>query len=356
MNAVTSEAPATILQGEEVGKALLGYLAERHGLNNARFQEQPEQIIHGWETYIYSFQLAGDELVPEWARPLILRIYAGTKPDDRAGREGGIQRFVANQGYPAPVPLAVEPSEVYLGRPFMIMERAPGVPMLELIAGNPVAAYRFARKMAELQIELHQLPLDGCPLPSDGTLVDRRFKETQTLLSQAGTTVPEDAQPALEWLTQHKNVVAEEQEVVCHHDVHPLNILVAEDGALTLLDWSGAAVGDRHSDIANTLLLLRTAPIEEERLVQRLFARFGRGLFAWLYLRRYRQLLPVDEQRLHYWEALRAFEWWIFSHILLNADPESIGVKPDTPERLPAGHLERLQDYFWQRAGNGRPE
>ncbi len=350
MSAVTTEAPTTILEGEGLSTALLAYLADRHGLTNARFQEPLKQITHGWETYIYAFQLAGGELAPEWSQPLILRIYPAIEEDDRAEREAGIQRFVVGHGYPAPRPLAVETSDRYLGGQFMIMERAPGGPLLDLMVGNPVGAFGLTRRMAELHVDLHRLPVEGCPLPSGGSLIDRRLKELHRLLSQAGASVPDDAQPALDWLTDHRGVVAQEEDSVCHTDFHPLNVLVAGDGGLTVLDWSGASIGDRHSDVASTLVLLRTAPAQEERLFQRLFVRFGRRLFAWLYLRRYRQLLPLDEQRLRYWEAFRAFEWWIFSDIMLEKGSAALGLKSDTTERLPPGYVDGIRRYFWQRA------
>jgi aminoglycoside phosphotransferase (APT) family kinase protein len=46
-----------------------------------------------------------------------------------------------------------------------------------------------------------------------------------------------------------------------HMDYHPLNILV-EGGLLTgVIDWAGAAAGDRRADLARTAVTLETAPI-----------------------------------------------------------------------------------------------
>ena len=170
------------------------------------------------------------------------------------------------------------------------------------------------------------------------------------MLAEVGASVPANAQPALDWLIDHKEVVAQEQQAVCHTDFHPLNILVDDDAGPTVIDWSAAAIGDRHSDVASTLVLLRTAPIQAERLVERLAARFGRRLFAWFYLRCYRQVLSVDPKRLAYWEALRAFEWWIFNDIMRKFGSTALGLKSDTTERLPPGQGGLMLRYFWQRA------
>ena len=54
--------------------------------------------------------------------------------------------------------------------------------------------------------------------------------------------------------------------------------------------------------------------------------RYGGPALAWLYLRQYRQQLPVDMERLRFWEALSVFDWW---HTLASyeVDPESSPLK-----------------------------
>ena len=55
---------------EQVGPALLEYLAARLGAAGLQFAEPPEQITHGWETYTYSFRI-----VLMSARAIVMRLF-----------------------------------------------------------------------------------------------------------------------------------------------------------------------------------------------------------------------------------------------------------------------------------------
>jgi aminoglycoside phosphotransferase (APT) family kinase protein len=158
--------------------------------------------------------------------------------------------------------------------------------------------------------------------------------------------MPPDVRAGLAWLSDHKESAMPEEVSICHLDFHPLNLMVDENEELSVIDWSGAALGDRHADIANTLVLLRAPPIAPpETWLERLMIRFGGPLLAWLYLRRYRQQLPVDEERLHYWEAFSVFDWWqtLASY---EVDPASGFLKTDIGDRIRDGQLKRMRDYF----------
>lgn len=333
-----------------VGPALLAYLSERLGVSGLHYQEAPEQISHGWETYIYAFRLAGDGIASAWAAPLILRIYPGEDQAEKAEQEAAVQRFAAEQGYPTPRPLLVETDERRLGRPFMIMERSPGLPLLERVSGDPIASLRAAGTLADAHVALHRLPVEGCPLPSDGPLVERTLDEIRQSAQRFGYRLTDEMERGLVWLEANKGTVIPEETSLCHGDYHPLNLLVDDDGAPTLIDWPGARLGDRHSDVANTLVVLRTAPIDPESFWERFLAFIGRGLFAWLYLRRYRRQLPLDNRRLRYWEAARSFEWRVFVAAMKERGGLAVGAKADTAGRVPEGQGERLRRYFWKRA------
>lgn len=347
----TESSAIDISASDEVGQALLVYLAKRLSAPALRFAELPEQITHGWETYIYTFRLAGDGLDAPWKTPLILRVYPRADSGPQAELETSIQQFVHENGYPAPMPLAVETDVGALGHPFMVMERVAGEPMLDMIAGHPNAVIALARKMADAHVLLHRLPVDGCRLPSEGTLVERRLMNLGRAADGFGGSLPADLQKGLQWLNEHKGGVIPEEVSVCHQDFHPLNLIVDEAGALSVIDWSGAALGDRHADIASTLVLLRAPPIAPPGgWLERLMIRFGGPLLAWLYLRRYRSQLPIDSDRLRFWEVLNVFAWWSALAASEVADPAAVGLKSDMNERLRGGQLERMRDYFWRLA------
>ena len=117
-----------------------------------------------------------------------------------------------------------------------------------------------------------------------------------------------------------------------------------------MIDWPDATIGDRHHDIASTLVLIRTAPVDATSLGERLLTRFGRGLLLRAYLRRYRRQLPVDQRRLRYWEALIAAGRWGMAAVFQSAGSESLGMRADTAARVPEEQLELLRRYFRKRA------
>jgi len=333
---------------DEVGSALLEYLVGRLGVANLRLAEAPVSIGRGFDTYIYAFRLHGIGLDATWVRPLVLRLYPNPRQADKAQREGDVQCFVARRGYPALEPLVLERNAAPFGLPIMVMERVAGVPMLERLGLSPLAVRRRFAAMADAHVALHRLPVDGCPLPSDGPLVERQLAEFRSTIESLGLPRLEEE---FAWLEANRDAVTPEEVSLTHNDFHPQNVIADDDGGLSVIDWSLAKLGDRHHDLAATVVIVRTAPAEGLSLWERLLSRFFRGAFLWRYLRRYRQQLPIDQGRLRYWEALQAFEWLIRLSVMEVLGSAELGIKPDTAQRLPAGQLERLRRYFWQRAG-----
>lgn len=330
-----------------VGAALLQYLRGKLSVPALAYAEPPSALGDGWETYIYVFRLAGHAADEVWAAPLVLRIFPTLDLGARAEQEVAVQTFVAARGFPAPRPLAVEPAGDVLGLPFMIMGRAPGTTLFEHMSANPLRARRLIPKMAEAHAALHRLPTAGCPLPSDSPLVQRKREGFRARIERFGLT---GLDREYAWLDANTKAVANEEVSVCHTDFHPQNIVVDGDGRLCVIDWSAAALGDRHDDLAATLVIMRTAPAPAGNFWSRLLDRFGRGLFIRRYLRSYRRLLPIDGARLRYWEALEAFEDMLRISALKVAGAAGYGIRADAAERLPPAQLETLRRYFWDRA------
>ncbi len=331
---------------DQVAPALLAYLSSRLSGPGPRYAEAPEPLGRGWETYTYAFRLDEAGLATDWARPLVLRIYPSVLRGDDALREAAIMRFAAERGYPVPRVFLVESADGELGWPFLVLERAPGVPMLDRMAASPLAARRLIEALADAQVALHRLPVTGCPLPSEGPLVERQiagFRERIGLLGVRGL------EEALAWLEATKGVVLREEASLCHNDFHPNNIVVDDEGGLVVIDWSGAALGDRHHDVAATLVLIRTAPSEPRSLLERAITAAGRTVGVRRYLNRYRKQLPLDAERLRYWEALQAFEWLVRISAMVSLGSAGFGLRADTGARIPPGQLDRVERYFWKR-------
>jgi aminoglycoside phosphotransferase (APT) family kinase protein len=329
---------------DEVGEALLAHVSTRLGAS-VSFAETPERIGRGFDTYIYAFRLQGEAIDLAWARPLVLRLYPAAKQADKAEREAAVQRFAVERGYPAPLPLAVERQSAEFGLPIMLLERVQGVPMLDLVGANPLRVGRLLASMAEGHVALHRLPIDGCPLPNDRPHVERKLEDIRPKVAAAED---EEFARGLRWLDEHKDVVMQEEQSLCHGDFHPLNIMVGSDGALTVLDWPDAAIGDRHCDVARTLVVFHIAWIAAENRLEKLALRYGRGFLTSRYLKPYRRLLPVDAARLRYWQALHAFEGWLLVTELGDPQPPA-EARPDAVQRIPSGLADELRRYFWAR-------
>ena len=333
---------------EQVAGALLEYLSTALRAGEIRFAEPPERVGRGLDTHIYAFRLVGEGLDPAWTGPLVLRLYPTSNQGAKAEREGEVQRFAAEHGYPALVPLALETRAEPFGLPLMLMERVDGAPMLELMGRSPLTIPGLLRKMGALHVALHRLPLGGCPLSADGPLVERRLVEFRERIERSAVRGLDDA---LGWLERHKAIVTSEQPALLHNDFHPLNILIDRRGRATVLDWSDAMVGDRHHDIGRTVGVFNVAWIAAGSALERRALRPGGGWLANRYLAAYRRHVPIDRDRLRYWEALQAFHGWLQLREL--EDPAfrtEVGARSDSIESLPEGFAAFMERYFWRRA------
>lgn len=126
-----------------------------------------------------------------------------------------------------------------------------------------------------------------------------------------------------------------------------MNILADTDGALVLIDWADATVGDRHYDVAHTLVALRLSKIAASGPVQRLFLGWARDRMFNRYLACYQELAPLDSDHLHYWMAHNVFAYWL----LLSELPfDTRAAVPDTVAALPRDLSDELEQLFWQCA------
>lgn len=304
----------------------------------------PERFDGGLDTYVYGIRLAG-QLPRAWTEPLVLRVYPHPEQAEKAKREAAVQQFAADRGIPAPRPLLVEPLWQPYGLPFMLMERATGSPLIERFK-NPLAIRGAIRSMVLLQVRLHRVPVDRCPLPYESPLVDRLLDEPRTRVE---CFRPPGSPERLHWLQENASSVRDEEPALLHNDFHPLNLL-ANGERLTLLDWSDAAIGDRHCDVARTLAVFRLAPpLESNALLRTVLSILSRYIVP-AYEAEYRKRLPLESRRLRYWQALHAFVAWLQIAVMRSAGEDAIGARPGTLDRIPGSLEPALRSYFDERA------
>lgn len=329
---------------QRVGQLIGSQLASE--LGDIAINRGPERVGHGMDTFIYGFQLTGAGLAGGWQKSLILRVFAGPQQEEKARRETAVQEFLANAGFPAPRPMLVRGPDNDLGLPFMIMERVPGSPMLDRFK-NPLAIPGLLRQAADLHVRLHRLPPDGCPLAYDEPLVARQLRELRGQVERYQLT---ELQGALSWLEENRGVVGSEEPCILHNDFHPLNVMLSDDGSHYVLDWSDAAIGDRHHDIARTLALFWLAPPLARSLLERALLTLVRGYVIRRYVTRYGEQLPVETARLLYWEAFHGAQAWAQVVALRAGHGEEMGANMEGVARIPEGFERSLEAYFWKRA------
>jgi aminoglycoside phosphotransferase (APT) family kinase protein len=327
----------------DVHSALLAFVRARLG-SAAEYVDPPTPMGRGFDTFIYTFRLnAVEGIETKWTQPLVLRVYSTADQAKKAEREATIQRFTAGLGYPALSPLAIETAEPAFGLPVMIMRRVAGSTVLESITKKPWRARSLLRGMADAHAALHALPTEDCPLPYDRPLVENQLAEVAAHIDELGAT---HMQEGLRWLDDRKGLVIQEERVLCHNDFHPLNVMVEPTGAMTVIDWSNAALGDRHCDVARTVALIWFAQIAATSRAERILLKAARGFLRGSYYNRYNELLPVDTCRLAYWETLHTFWGW--------AQLEDVAARAARDEQqtemarqIPPNTLAAIRERFW---------
>lgn len=137
-----------------------------------------------------------DADVYAYAEGLVLRRYRDGRP---AGEEAELMRWLRGLGYPVP--------EVHrTAGPDLVMERIAGPTLAAAMTAGDLSAADGGRLLAGLHDRLHALEYAG-GLP------------------------------------------------LIHLDLHPLNVILAEDGPV-VLDWSNARPGEPGLDVALTVLIL----------------------------------------------------------------------------------------------------
>jgi aminoglycoside phosphotransferase (APT) family kinase protein len=245
---------------------------------------------------------------PAWSGPLILRVLNPAYDPLRALKERATQNTLAALGYPVPRVLTACADRGPLGGAFLVMERAPGRPLLD---AQRVGA---SRVLAQAQTRLHALDantllramdeegraagggFDRHAITYEGYLaaLDRRIRERPL----------EGLAQGMRWLFEHRPT-PDASRVICHGDFHPQNLLVADGRVSAMLDWPNVVVAEPEYDVASTRAILALTPIElwPVPAALRPLVMVLRRIMVARYLSIYRRSVPLESGRLPYYEA-----------------------------------------------------
>jgi aminoglycoside phosphotransferase (APT) family kinase protein len=290
-----------------VAAELLAHLRAAGG-DSTQYAAPPARLEGGLENDTYAFTVAAQ--AEGWPAGLVLRLFRGGSHPLRADFERCLQNELAAQGFPCPRVRLGGGGLTIDGRPFTVMERAPGADLLSTMFPPAGWTFRATPAFAETHARLHRIDA-GAVIAALAELGFAR-EALRSLLSAphelAGMQARGEKLDAplvrdgLRWLHAH----APEREppaVICHGDYHPRNVLVHAGRISAVIDWSVARVAPAEYDVGRTTVLMRHAPSTLTG-VSAVLASVLRRTMLFRYLRVYSGLRPVDRTALRYFTAL----------------------------------------------------
>lgn len=127
------------------------------------------------------------------------------------------------------------------GKWALLLEYKEGKTLAELMKENPDKMEEYMEKFVDLQLEIHSKKA-----PLMNKLKDKLVRQINGLTAL-------DATQKYELLTRLDGMPKHTK--VCHGDFNPTNVIVAEDGTMTVVDWAHATQGNAGADVAMTYLL-----------------------------------------------------------------------------------------------------
>ncbi len=222
-----------------------------------------------------------------WGNEYVIKLIRPGFPPYLADQEYHFSGAVQAMGAPAPRPVELVDIE---GRRGVILQRVTGPTMATQMWRSLARVNVYARLLGELHAGLHRLRAPD--FPSQRERVIYRLSESRYLSPELKHTLIRLAQSL------------PEDEVVCHGDFHPENVILAKEGPL-VIDWESSMHGSPDGDVANTVLWIRMALTFENRLRGWLLRQLGRRIEA-AYLSAYHRAAPGTLTHLEEWIALQA--------------------------------------------------
>ena len=130
------------------------------------------------------------------------------------------------------------------GKWYIETEFIPGKTLDRLMAEHPEKRAEYLETFVDLQMLVH-----AQSAPRLSRLKDKMNDKINSCALDATTRY--DLHMRLEALPRHNKV--------CHGDFNPTNIIMGDDGAAYILDWSHATQGNASADVARTYLLFKLA-------------------------------------------------------------------------------------------------
>lgn len=179
----------------------------------------------------------------------IAKVFNETKPVSDVFNEALNLARINECGIRSPKALEVTKLEGDEAGWALITTKIPGVTLAEKIEAEPQRFGEYLEQFVDLQIEIH-----GYTSPLLNRQDDKYARMINSLEAINATT----RYNLLERLDGLKKGTA-----VCHGDFNPSNVIVSEDGTLSVCDWAHATQGAPAADVAMTYLLFSLTSKEQ---------------------------------------------------------------------------------------------
>lgn len=219
-----------------------------------------------------------------WQENQILKLFYTWVPSQWVQNEIGIGHTIKRMKLPTPRMLDV----LEIGdRQGIIYERVDGLSMLRLLNTKPWLLTRLARQLAELHSEIHKH--NGSGLPHLDSSLRATIQQVENLPPSLKTGVLR----LLEKLP--------DDNVLCHFDFHPDQVLVTAEGPV-IIDWMTAHQGHPLADVARTSIIFKFGQVPNADRAMRILIHLSRSLIYRTYIARYLELHPgVDLDEIRTW-------------------------------------------------------
>ncbi len=167
----------------------------------------------------------------------------------------------------------------------LLYERVDGIEMVDLLAKKPWRVFHYARRLADLQSEMHKRSM-GEEFPSQRVRIKRKINQAGALSSHLKFKVNQ----MLESLP--------EGDRLCHGDFHPGNVLITSQ-AEVIIDWMDATRGNPLADVARTSVMILGAAGSTE--ISRHLVKMMARSFHTEYYRHYFRRNPGGEREYQSW-------------------------------------------------------
>lgn len=157
-----------------------------------------------------------------------------------------------------PVPKVKEVIEID-GKWALVTEYNEGTTLEELMEKHPEKLEYYMEQFVDLQIEIHS---------KKSALL---YKLKGKLTTQINSLKIIDATTRYELLTRLEGMPRHKK--LCHGDFNPSNVIVAEDGSMSVIDWAHATQGNASADAAMTYLLFALKDQDKADLYLNLYCR-----------------------------------------------------------------------------------